>query len=128
MLVTLLGIVMPVSLLHREKALFPMLVTLSGIMMLVRLAQLEKAAPPMLVTPSGIVMLVRLPHPTKAKFPMLVTVLPSIVAGMVNAPDAFLSQPVMVTVSSSVSYFKSGVTGTPPFAGSCGDDCAAANS
>ena len=36
MLVTLLGIVMPVSLEHSENAKFPMLVTLLGIAMLVR--------------------------------------------------------------------------------------------
>ena len=43
---------------------------------------------------------------------MLVTGLPSMVSGMVNAPDAFLSQPVMVTASPSVSYFKWGLTDT----------------
>ncbi len=41
------------------------------------------------------------------------TGLPSIVAGMVNVPDAFLSQPVMVTVSSIISYFKLSLTGVP---------------
>ena len=44
---------------------------------------------------------------------MLVTGLPSILAGMVNVPDAFLSQPVMVTVPSLISYFKLGLTGAP---------------
>ena len=43
---------------------------------------------------------------------MLVTDLPSIVEGMINAPDAFLSQPVIVTASSLVSYFKLGLTDT----------------
>ena len=42
---------------------------------------------------------------------MLVTGLPSMVAGMVNAPDAFLSHPVMVTVPSLISYFKLGFNG-----------------
>ena len=46
---------------------------------------------------------------------MLVTGLPSMVAGMVNAPDAFLSHPVMVTVPSLISYFKLGLTGTASF-------------
>ena len=36
---------------------------------------------------------------------MLVTDLPSIIAGMVNAPDAFLSQPVIVTVSPAILSF-----------------------
>ena len=66
----------------------------------------------MLVTPSGIVMLIRLVQPVKADFPILVTGLPSMVAGMVNAPDAFLSHPVMVTVPSLISYFKLGLRGT----------------
>ena len=39
-----------------------MLVTLLGIVMLVKLVHLEKAPSPMLVTLSGIVMLVRLVH------------------------------------------------------------------
>ena len=42
---------------------------------------------------------------------MLVTDLPSIVAGMISAPDAFLSQSVIVTAPPSVSYFKWGLTG-----------------
>ena len=33
-------------------------------------------------------------------------------AGMISAPDAFLSQPVIVTASPSVSYFKWGLTDT----------------
>ena len=53
----------------------------------------------MLITPSGIVILVRLLKLAKVKSPMLVTGLPSIVTGIVNAPDAFLSQPVIVTMS-----------------------------
>ena len=36
---------------------------------------------------------------------MLVTVLPSIVAGMVNVPDAFLSQLVIATTSPVILYF-----------------------
>ena len=47
----------------------------------------------------------------KAFSPMLVTGLPSIVAGIVSAPDAFLSQPVIVTSSSLISYFKFGLIG-----------------
>ena len=86
-----------------------MLVTLSGIVMLVRPVP-EKAESPMLVTPLPIVMAVRLLQAKKARFPMLVTGLPSIVAGMISAPDAFLSQPVMVTASPSASYFKWGLT------------------
>ena len=43
---------------------------------------------------------------------MLVTGFPSMVAGIINAPNAFLSQPVMVTTSSPVSYFKWGLTDT----------------
>jgi hypothetical protein len=68
-----------------------MLVTLSPIEMLVRLLQPSKALYPMLVTLSPIEMLVRLVQPVKAFSPMLVTVLPSIVAGMVNSPDASVS-------------------------------------
>ena len=40
------------------------------------------------------------------------TGLPSIVEGMVNAPDAFLSQPVIVTESLVILYFKWGLTDT----------------
>ena len=63
----------------------------------------------------GVVMLVRLVHGKKAPSPMGVTDLPSMDAGMVNAPDAFLSQPVIVIASPLISYFKL-VTGTssPP--------------
>ena len=43
---------------------------------------------------------------------MLMTGFPSMVVGIINAPNAFLSQPVMVTASSSVSYFKWGLTDT----------------
>ena len=39
------------------------------------------------------------------------TVLPSIVAGMVSSPDAFLSQPVIITVPSLILYFKLGLRG-----------------
>ncbi len=83
-----------------------MLVTLSGIVMLVRLRQLMKATDPMLVTLSGIVMLVRLLQYLKALGLMLVTVFPSIVAGIANAPDTFLSQLVIVIESPLISYFK----------------------
>ena len=110
MVVTLSGIVMLVRLLQPAKAETPMLVTQSGIVMLVRLMQEEKAITPILVTPSGIVMPVRLVHNEKAALPMLVTGLPSMTADMVSVPDAFLSQPVMVTVSSLISYFKLGST------------------
>ena len=57
-------------------------------------------------------MLVRLLQSEKASFPMLVTGLPSIVAGMANAPNASLSQRVMVTASPLISYFKWGLTDT----------------
>ena len=99
-------------LLQLLKALPPMLVTLSGIVMLVRLVQPMKALPPMLITLSGIVILVRLVQPLKASSPMMVTGLPSMAAGMVNSLDAFLSQPVIVTSSSLISYFKLGLRGT----------------
>ena len=41
---------------------------------------------------------------------MLVTGFPLIVAGMIKWPDAFLSQPVIVTVSPMITYFKLGLT------------------
>ena len=66
----------------------------------------------MLVTPSGIVILVRLAQPTKEASPMLLTVWPSIFAGIISSPDAFSSQPVTVTTSPSILYFKLGLTGT----------------
>ena len=43
---------------------------------------------------------------------MVVTVFPLIVAGMIRCPDAFLSQPVIVTVSPLITYFKLGLTDT----------------
>ena len=43
---------------------------------------------------------------------MLVTGLPSIVTGIINAPDAFLSQPVIVAVSPWISYSKLGLKDT----------------
>ena len=43
---------------------------------------------------------------------MLVTGFPLIVAGMIKWPDAFLSQPVIVTVSPMITYFKLGLTDT----------------
>ncbi len=67
----------------------------------------------MLVTLSGIVMLVSLEHPQKASSPILVTVLPSNVAGITNLPDAPSLQPVIVTASPLISYFKLGLTGAP---------------
>ena len=39
---------------------------------------------------------------------MPVTVFPSILAGMIRSPDAFVSQPVIVTSSPSILYFKLG--------------------
>ena len=59
MLVTLLGIVMEVRLLHPQKTLEPIFVTLLGIMMEGRLAQPMKADCPILVTLLGIVIEVR---------------------------------------------------------------------
>jgi len=126
--VTLSGIVMFVRLLQPLKADLPMTVTLSPMVMLVRLAQKEKALSPMLVTLSGIVMLVRRPHKEKALSPMLVTDLPSIVVGMVNAPDDFLLQPVMMTPLSFTSYFKLELTGASAFVGFFGEDFAIASS
>ena len=116
MLVTLSGIVMLVRLVQPKKAAFPMLVTPFPIVMLVRLVQSRKASFPMLVTLSGIVTLVRLLQSWKATSPMLVTNLPSMDAGMISAPDAFLSQRAIVTASPSVTYVKLGVTGSfsPP--------------
>ena len=87
-----------------SKAFLPMLVTLSGIVMLVRLPHTANARNPMLVTLSGIVILVRLVRPKKALPPMLVTGLFSIVTGIINAPDTFLSQPVIVAASPTISY------------------------
>ena len=43
---------------------------------------------------------------------MLATGLPSIVTGIINAPVAFLSQPVIVAVSPWISYPKLGLTDT----------------
>ena len=59
MLVTLLGMVMEVRLVHQENASSPMLVTLLGMVMEVIL-QSENAEIPMLVTLLGMVMEVRL--------------------------------------------------------------------
>ena len=53
-------------------------------------------------------MLVRLVKSKKASSSILVTGLPSIMAGIISSPDAFLSQPVIVTVSPSITYFKLG--------------------
>lgn len=57
MLVTLLGMVMLVRLVHLKNAQLPMLVTLSGMVMLVRLSQPKNASSPMLVTPFLIITL-----------------------------------------------------------------------
>ena len=57
-------------------------------------------------------MLVRLVQPKKAENPMLVTVLPSLIAGIISSPDASLAQPVIVTASPLISYFKLGLTDT----------------
>ena len=105
-----------------------MLVTPSGIVMLFRLVQIKKASSPMLVTLSGIVSFVRNRQPLKDLPPMLVTGLPSIVAGMVSSPDAFLSHPVMVTALSFTSYFKLGLTGVSSFVVCFGEDFAVRNS
>ena len=43
---------------------------------------------------------------------MLVTVLPSMIAGIISSPDASLAQPVIVTASPLISYFKLGLTDT----------------
>ena len=71
--------------------------------MLVRPVQPSKAVTPMLVTLLGIVMLVRPVQPKKAAPSMLVTDFPSISDGIVIAPFADLSQPVMVTLLSELN-------------------------
>ena len=43
---------------------------------------------------------------------MLVTGLPSIFAGIISSPDASSAQPVIVTASPLISYFKLGLTDT----------------
>ena len=53
-------------------------------------------------------MLVRLVKSKKASSSILVTGFPSIMAGIISSPDAFLSQPVIVTASPSITYFKLG--------------------
>ena len=57
-------------------------------------------------------MLVRLVKSKKASSSILVTGLPSIMAGIISSPDAFLSQPVIVTTSPSILYFKLGLPDT----------------
>ena len=57
-------------------------------------------------------MLVRLVKSKKASSSILVTGLPSMIAGIISSPDAFLLQPVIVTVSPLISYFKLGLTDT----------------
>ena len=51
-------------------------------------------------------MLVSLVQVQKAWCSMLVTGLPLMAAGMISAPDASLSQPVIVTESPLISYSK----------------------
>jgi hypothetical protein len=92
-----------------------MLVTLSGIVILLRLLHQLKAPFPMLLTLSGMAMLVSCWHQLKASEPMLVTVLPSMVVGIVKAPDTHLSKPVIVIASPWVSYLKLGLTDTASF-------------
>ena len=43
---------------------------------------------------------------------MLVTGLPSMIAGIISSPDASSAQPVIVTASPLISYFKLGLTDT----------------
>ena len=85
-----------------------MLVTLLGIVMLVRPKQSANAESPILVTPLPIVMLVRPKQAEKAPPPMLVTGFPSMFAGIISSPDASSAQPVIVTVSPSITYLKLG--------------------
>ena len=71
--------------------------------MLVRPVQYSKAPFPMLVTLLGIVMLVRPVQLLKAQISMLVTGIPSILDGIVIAPFADLSQPIIVTLLSELT-------------------------
>jgi len=63
-----------------------MLVTLLGIVIPVRLMQYENAPSPMLVTLLGIDMLVRLVQSLNAQSPILVTLAPPKVLGITSAP------------------------------------------
>jgi hypothetical protein len=86
MLVTELGIVTLVRLLHPEKAQSPMLVTELGIVTLVILLQSEKAQSPMLVTELGIV--TSPPAPVySVSTPYLILKSPSANTFMLPAPD-----------------------------------------
>ena len=58
--------IMPVRLLHRSNAHFPICVVPADSVTLARLLQPEKQASPNLVTPPGITMPVRLLHSKKA--------------------------------------------------------------
>ena len=88
-----------------------MLSTLSGIVMLVMLLRSTKEYSSMLVTVSGIVTFVSLLRSLKASFWILATDLPPIVLGIISDPDAFLSQPVIATVSPSTSCLKCRLAG-----------------
>ena len=80
MLITLLGIEMPVMMQQRSNALSPILVNwlFSPNVMLVRSSHPANAPFPILVTLSGIVMLIRLLQTENAWLPMLVT--PSLIS------------------------------------------------
>ena len=108
MLVTLSGMLMLVSDLHPENALFPMLVTLFGILTLAREEQSSNAVYPMLVTLFGMLMLVNDLHLENAEFPMLVTL-----SGMLYDSSSALYAIIMVlsalnkTLSSYMNDFDS---------------------
>jgi len=85
MLLTLLGMVMPVSLGQPEKASFPMLVTLLGKVTLARLEQPLKAHSPILVTPTGMVIPV-MPELVNALTARAVTGRLLYAAGITTAP------------------------------------------
>jgi hypothetical protein len=100
MLVTLLGMVTLVKLLHSSNAASPMLVTLSGIFTLAKWSQLLNAKCPIIVTLSGMATLVKLLHPSNAKSPMPITGKPFIVDGIMTSPALVEHKvyPVIVTV------------------------------
>ena len=95
MLVTPSGIVTLVREVQPSNALSPMLVTPSGIVTLVREVQSENVLQPIHVTPSGIVTLVREVQPKNARSPIYVTGYPPKDDGIVIAPLAEVSQPVI---------------------------------
>ena len=90
MLVTLLGMVMLVRLMHNSKAWIPILVTLLGIVILVRLLQPPKVKSRILVTLSGMVMLVtevfEYPKIGRDPFPTCLTGIPFTSLGITTAP------------------------------------------